>query len=107
MTRHVNVRMYNVGFGDAFLVELPAGDDRPFRVLVDCGAHAAGYPADGWRPEDVVDQIISDISAGGAEPHLDVVVATHRHQDHVSGFRSAAWRQVSVDEVWLPWTEDP
>jgi hypothetical protein len=37
---HITIRMYNVGFGDAFLIVFP-GDERPRRVLVDCGTHAA------------------------------------------------------------------
>ena len=39
----VAVRMYNVGFGDCFLITFPA-PDRPRKVLVDCGFHAAGPP---------------------------------------------------------------
>src|SRR6185503_8199823 len=37
----------------------------------------------------------------------DVVVATHRHKDHISGFGNAKWNAVEVKEVWMPWTEDP
>jgi hypothetical protein len=40
------------------------------------------------------------------EPHLDVVVATHHHADHISGFALSAWEQVTVDEVWLPFVEN-
>ena len=36
----VNVRMYNVGFGDCFLVTIGNGD-RPLRILFDCGSIAA------------------------------------------------------------------
>ena len=36
---------------------------------------------------------------------LDVVVATHRHFDHIAGFDSKLWDVVEVGEVWLPWTE--
>jgi beta-lactamase superfamily II metal-dependent hydrolase len=106
MADQVRVRMYNVGFGDCFLCEFPR-PGAPFRVLVDCGAHSSGYPRDGWRPEDVVDLIVSDITADGGDPVIDVVVATHRHQDHVVGFRAPAWSKVRVREVWMPWTEDP
>jgi hypothetical protein len=35
------------------------------------------------------------------------VVCTHRHRDHVGGFKDAAWAGVEVGEVWMPWTEDP
>ncbi|GIH02474.1 hypothetical protein Rhe02_05410 [Rhizocola hellebori] len=107
MREHVRVRMYNVGFGDCFLLELPREQNTPFRVLVDCGAHKAGYPSEGWKPEVAVAQIIEDITEEGSDPTLDVVIATHRHQDHVSGFEAEAWRDVTVGEVWLPWTEDP
>jgi beta-lactamase superfamily II metal-dependent hydrolase len=40
-------------------------------------------------------------------PRVDVVVATHRHQDHVHGFQNPAWAGVEVGEVWMPWTEHP
>jgi beta-lactamase superfamily II metal-dependent hydrolase len=98
------VRMYNVGFGDAFLLVLP-GADRPQRVLIDCGSHFLGA---GPRPmKKVVENIIEDVTDDDGVPRIDVVVATHRHQDHVSGFANAAWADVEVGEVWMPWTEDP
>jgi hypothetical protein len=99
--------MYNVGFGDCFLLEFPRAGEKPFRVLVDCGAHRAGYPRPGWKPEETVDRVVADITEDGGDPVLDVVVATHRHEDHVSGFRAAAWSRVTVGEVWMPWTEHP
>jgi hypothetical protein len=99
--------MYNVGFGDCFLIEFPRADKPPYRVLVDCGAHTSGYPREGWRPEEAVDQIVADITEVDSEPFLDLVVASHRHQDHVSGFRAAQWAKVRVGEVWMPWTEHP
>jgi hypothetical protein len=101
---HVTVRMYNVGFGDAFLLVFP-GDDRPRRVLVDCGSHAAGP---GPRPiDDVVAQIVSDVTDDDGTARIDLVVGTHRHRDHVSGFAVSRWDAVEVGEVWMPWTEDP
>ncbi len=107
MADTLRVRMYNVGFGDCFVLEFPREDQPPFRVLVDCGAHKAGYPRRGWTPEDAVRAIISDITAETAPARLDVVVATHRHEDHVSGFASPQWQGVEVGQVWMPWTEDP
>jgi beta-lactamase superfamily II metal-dependent hydrolase len=91
--------MYRVGFGDCFLVTFVGG--RPFHVLIDCGVHAQGNI--GTLPETV-----ADIAAetGG---HLDLVIASHAHQDHISGFGSCAadFRRFTVGEVWMPWTEDP
>jgi beta-lactamase superfamily II metal-dependent hydrolase len=107
VTDTVRVRMYNVGFGDCFLLEFPRAGQPPFRVLVDCGAHKAGYPRPGWAPADAVRAIISDITTDTAPARLDMVVATHRHQDHVSGFAAPQWQEVAVGQVWMPWTENP
>ncbi len=102
-SRHVSVRMYNVGFGDCFLLGFP-GPDRRRTVLVDCGHHQAGPPPHPLAR--VVDQVVSDLTEDG-RPRVDVVVCTHRHRDHVLGFESGRWDEVSVGEVWMPWTEDP
>ncbi|MFC9917288.1 hypothetical protein [Agromyces binzhouensis] len=98
----VTVSMYNVGFGDCFLLRIPAdGGER--KVLVDCGSIKRGSAG---SIDDVVERIIADVDDGSG-PSIDVVVITHRHRDHVSGFASELWRRVAVSEVWLPWTEDP
>lgn len=102
--RAVTVRMYNTGFGDAFLVTFPA-EDRPRKVLIDCGYHSAGPPP--VPLAEIVSTIIEDTREPDG-PRIDVVVCTHRHQDHVRGFELAdEWAKVTVGEVWMPWTEDP
>jgi len=55
----------------------------------------------------IVDRIVQDVTDADGVPRIDVVVATHRHKDHVSGFGQASWDNVEVKEVWMPWTEDP
>jgi beta-lactamase superfamily II metal-dependent hydrolase len=96
--------MYNVGFGDCFLLSWP-GADRTVKVLIDCGTHSH---CPGPRPiGEVVEQIVEDVRESDGTPRIDVVVGTHRHQDHVSGFGSALWDEVEVAEVWMPWTEHP
>jgi beta-lactamase superfamily II metal-dependent hydrolase len=99
----VSVRMYDVGFGDCFLVSIPTPDGRR-KVLFDCGSIKFGA-----RPiKEVVRQVIEDAKDDrDGVPRLDVIVATHRHRDHVSGFDDPAWAEVQVKEVWMPWTEDP
>ena len=43
----------------------------------------------------------------GRRKPLNVVIATHRHQDHISGFgETQLWQDIAVDEVWLPFTAD-
>ncbi|WP_330250168.1 hypothetical protein OG874_28440 [Nocardia sp. NBC_00565] len=101
----IAVRMYNVGFGDAFTVTVRRKHET-WRMLVDCGVHSQGQA----RPiRDSVQAIIADLAEAdpGHRPHLDVVVATHHHADHITGFACAEWEQVEVDEVWVPFVEDP
>jgi beta-lactamase superfamily II metal-dependent hydrolase len=99
----VLVRMYNVGFGDCFLLAFPA-PDRTRKVLIDCGSHTAGRGPVGI--DEIVARVVEDVTEDEG-PRIDVVIGTHRHQDHVSGFKEELWHEVEVDEVWMPWTEHP
>lgn len=102
-TGTVEVRMYNVGFGDAFRITVRRGGET-WRMLVDCGVHSHGAA----RPlKESVNNIIDDLKQDcGGTPHLDVVVATHHHRDHIRGFAQDDWAGVEVDEVWVPFVED-
>ena len=100
----VAIRMYHVGFGDAFRITV-VRDGVTWRMLLDCGVHSQGMR----QPiEQSVNEIIEDLTADCApgSPHLDVVAATHHHADHISGFAVQAWEKVTVGEVWLPFVED-
>jgi hypothetical protein len=103
----VRVRMYRHGLGDCFLVTFPRRGHTAFNMLIDCGALAR----DGLFMTDLVDHIRRTVIGDGneAKAKLNVVVATHEHRDHLSGFNQA--RQVfnegfDIDSVWLGWTEN-
>ena len=99
------IRMYRQGLGDCFLISLPRTDrsDRPFYVMIDCGVVLGTSD-----PETIMTQVIEDIvkATGGA---IDLLVATHEHWDHLSGFVQAkeSFDKLKVGQVWLAWTEDP
>ncbi|HEX8088320.1 MAG TPA: hypothetical protein VF762_05675 [Blastocatellia bacterium] len=104
------VRMYRQGLGDCFLITLPRRDDAPYFILIDCGV-ILGTKEPKTMMTSVVENIIN--ATGG---HLNLVVATHEHWDHISGFIQARelWegktehgtKKLEVDEVWLAWCED-
>lgn len=100
-SQSIRIRMYRVGFGDCFLLSFP--EDGEYRhVLVDCGVHARGDIG-------TMDRIVADIEkeTGGK---LALVVATHAHQDHISGFgrcKKVFSKFSEVGQVWMPWTENP
>ncbi len=92
--------MYRVGFGDCFLLSLPASGETQ-HVLVDCGVHARGDIG-------TLERVVGDIAEQTGRS-LALVIATHAHQDHISGFAAheEVFRGFQVREVWLPWTENP
>jgi beta-lactamase superfamily II metal-dependent hydrolase len=104
MAEPIRIRVYNVGFGDCILLRLPTPSGRVAKILIDCGSLSFGET--GQNNASVVERIIGDITENGA-PELDLVVASHRHKDHISGFALPEWRQVGVRQVWQPWTENP
>jgi hypothetical protein len=99
------IRNYNVGFGDCFLLTFSYGDGTKRNVLIDFGStKEAKFPPDGGMLA-IAEQIRDD--CGGK---LDIVVATHRHADHISGFDGKPGQVIASLEPELvvqPWTEDP
>jgi len=96
------VRMYRQGLGDCFLISLPRSDsDRPYRVLIDCGV-ILGTADASTKMTEVVENIIA-----ATQGEIDLLLATHEHWDHVSGFVQAknAFDKLKVHEVWIGWTE--
>jgi hypothetical protein len=94
--------MYRLPFGDSFLLTVNTATE-PHHILVDCGI-LQGVPH-GLKWSRDVARDIQQTTRG----HLDAIVVTHLHWDHVSGFNDAkeVFSQFSVDDVWLPWTENP
>ena len=96
--------MYRQGLGDCFLISLPRNDggSRPFYVMIDCGV-VLGTPDPGTIMKQVMDNIV-EVTGG----QIDILVATHEHWDHLSGFVQAAesFDKLKVGQVWLAWTED-
>jgi hypothetical protein len=97
------VRMYRQGLGDCFLVTLPRKSGKPYYILIDCGVILGTQDA-AAKMISVVNDLI-DTTNG----HVDLLIATHEHWDHLSGFVQAkvAFSRLTVGEVWLAWTEDP
>ena len=106
------IRMYNVGFGDCFLLSFPysAADGGDRHLLIDFGSH----PNPKGAPKGFMEEIAKAVKALCPVGRL-AVVATHRHADHISGFETNAAgtasgdiiRALKPDIVIQPWTEHP
>lgn len=100
---------YQVGFGDCFLLRFTYADDTRRHILIDFGTTGLTLKS----PKDQMLRIANDVKdkCGGK---LDVVVATHRHADHISGFATNKGKgsgdviaALTPDRVLQPWTEAP
>jgi hypothetical protein len=98
----VRVRMYRQGLGDCFLLTFTEGKSTA-HLLIDCGVLLGTGDAESTMRK--VAESIRETTGG----HLDVLVATHEHWDHLSGFLQAkeVFDTLDIDNVWLAWTEDP
>lgn len=96
----IDVRMYRMGTGDCFVLNFFADKKSTFKMMIDGGtwsgdaAHCGKY--------------ISDLKTY-VEGHIDVLVMTHEHLDHVHAWdvcRELLTENFRVDEVWMAWTEE-
>ena len=106
----VHIFAYQVGFGDCFLIRIVYKSEAMRHMLIDFGT--MGMPRGSATSERMV--VIAQDIAEKCSGKLDVVVATHRHADHISGFaRNASGtgsgdiiRELKPQIVVQPWTED-
>ena len=100
----VRIRMYRQGLGDCFLLSFRKEDGMHAHVLIDCGVVLGT-----GEPSAVMTKVAEDVQAATAG-RLDVLVITHEHWDHLSGFDGKQARTVfakmKIHEFWLGWTED-
>lgn len=102
----VVVRMYRNLLGDCFLIRLTDKEGATSYILIDCGLLQGVEGA-----KKTLNSIAMDIkeTTGGV---VDLLVITHAHYDHMSGFSLAKDvlldpEQIRYRQVWMAWTEDP
>lgn len=104
MSEELLVRTYKVGCGDCIFVRIP-DTDRPYHVLIDCGNFFGDKSKELKQALDDVETLLNDqdVVPESQRGHLDLLVATHQHWDHVKGFESAleTFKRIKVDRIWL------
>ena len=101
--------MYNVGeLGDCFLLKFTEGNLES-NVLIDCGSFRNSQESID-RMRAIASNIKEDLTpADERTRQLNVVIATHQHNDHASGFvhGKAIFEAIGMKQVWLSWLDDP
>ena len=98
----MRVRSYRHGLGDCHLLSFTKPDGSLLHMLIDCGVVDLTP-----EPEKLMSEVAKDIAKQTAGA-IDIVVATHQHTDHLSGFKqaAAAFGKLQLERLWLAWTED-
>ncbi len=101
MITNVKFRMYDTGsVGDCLLLLFYENSQLAFKMLIDCG---------GWKTNAAsVNPAVEDIFTT-CNGQIDLLVVTHQHKDHVSGFNYAReiFERLEVKQVWMSWMENP
>lgn len=113
----IELYLYNVFFGDCFLLVFQYDDGTEKFVLIDFGSTGKGKlgadEADENNEESTGSRLlkIAKHVQERCNGSLDIVVATHRHKDHIYGFGLKEAGKIIASckpkAVIQPWTEDP
>jgi hypothetical protein len=93
--------MYNqLNLGDCFLLKFKDGRKECY-MLIDFGSYFSGNEE---REIEIAESIRDTVKKKPL-----IIVLTHQHKDHLSGFIAAApiFKTMNIDEVWFSYLDDP
>jgi beta-lactamase superfamily II metal-dependent hydrolase len=111
--KKVHLRTYQIGFGDCFLMSIEYSNGKQKHILIDFGTMRLAKSLE--TKQGLWLRRIADNIKDRCDGQLDVVIATHRHKDHVLGFSpdpsdaegaGEVIRSCNPKRVLQPWTED-
>lgn len=99
------VRVYNVGLGDCIYVRVPdAGGAK--HLLIDCG-NKYGKEEDLAAAITDLKRNLPEVPGEPGRRRLDLLVATHAHEDHVRGFSTDLFAGIQIERLWMSAAMDP
>ena len=92
------IRLYDVGLGDCIYCRIPKAhkSGRDFHILIDCGTLSS---------TDLLSAAITNLKTQlpqiDGKRHVDLLVVTHEHKDHMTGFGLDIWGGLSFGAIWM------
>jgi beta-lactamase superfamily II metal-dependent hydrolase len=99
------VRLYNVGLGDCIYVRVPDRDGAK-HLLIDCG-NKYGTEEDLKAAIADLKERLPEVPGEPGARRLDLLVATHAHEDHVRGFDAELFAGLRIERLWMSVAMDP
>jgi beta-lactamase superfamily II metal-dependent hydrolase len=92
------IRLFDVGLGDCIYCRIPQAhkDGRDFHILIDCGTlSSTDYLS------KAIDNLKPLLPLIDGKRHVDLLVVTHEHKDHMTGFGMKLWDGLSFGAIWM------
>ena len=92
------IRLYDVGLGDCIYCRIPKAhkSGRDFHILIDCGTLSSTDFLSA-----AIDNLKTMLPAIDGKRHVDLLVVTHEHKDHMTGFGMKLWDDLSFGAIWM------
>jgi hypothetical protein len=98
------IRLFDVGLGDCIYCRVPKAhkDGRDFHMLIDCGTlSSTDYLS------KAIDSLKPMLPLIDGKRRVDLLVVTHEHKDHMTGFGMKLWDDFSFGAIWMNAAMDP
>src|SRR5262245_17505048 len=92
------IRLFEVGLGDCIYCRIPKAhkEERDFHILIDCGTlSSTDYLS------AAIDNLMPLLPKIDGKRRIDLLVVTHEHKDHMTGFGMKLWDDFSFGAIWM------
>jgi hypothetical protein len=98
------VRLFDVGLGDCIYCRIPHAhkDRRDFHLLIDCGSLSSTDLL-----KKAMEKLKPSLPLIDGKRRVDLLVVTHEHKDHMTGFGLKIWDDFSFGAIWMNAAMDP
>lgn len=92
------IRLFDVGLGDCIYCRIPGAHEsgRDFHILIDCGTLSSTELL-----SDAIEHLKTLLPKIDGKFRVDLLVVSHEHKDHMTGFGMDLWEELSFGAIWM------